>query len=145
MRKRKTFSDLFDQIERAESGCWLWIGYKNRFGYGQVCRMIDGKAKLLTVHRLFYRQYKGEIPDGLQVRHTCDMRNCCNPEHMLLGTQADNMADMKARGRHIGQKLAAERLLARQSARNAVAAEIRKQPLSSADETKLAFAQKLAD
>lgn len=48
-----------------------------------------------------YEKYKGEIPDGLLIRHTCDNRICINPAHLLIGTVADNMKDCIERGRHV--------------------------------------------
>src|SRR5690606_22558767 len=50
-------------------------------------------------HRAAYRIFKGEIPAGLKVLHSCDTRCCVNPEHLRLGTQAENIADMIVRGR----------------------------------------------
>lgn len=88
-----------EKIERIpESGCWIWSGATNAKGYG-VCG--DG-----LVHRWMYRQTRGEIPDGLYVLHKCDIRPCCNPEHLYVGTQKDNVRDMDERGRanRIGQK-----------------------------------------
>lgn len=58
---------------------------------------IGGKNR--SVHRLVYISIYGDIPDGLCVRHTCDVRNCVNPEHLLLGTQKQNMQDCANRGR----------------------------------------------
>jgi hypothetical protein len=51
------------------------------------------------VHRFFYEQRFGKIPDGLVVRYKCDNRLCCNPEHLELGTPAENSQDMVERGR----------------------------------------------
>ena len=53
-----------------------------------------------TIARHYYRHYNGEIPDGLVVRHTCDNTQCINPNHLLLGTHADNVRDKMERGRH---------------------------------------------
>ncbi len=57
-------------------------------------------------HRASWQISFGPIPDGLQVLHTCDNPPCCNPAHLFLGTQLDNIYDMCAKGRHVkrGQK-----------------------------------------
>jgi len=74
--------------------CWVWVGARNQ-GYGWVG--YHGKQE--TAHRVAYILSKGEIPNGLVVRHTCDNRPCCNPDHLLLGTVADNNRDMWERKR----------------------------------------------
>lgn len=89
-------------------GCWLWTGHPNKkSGYGQLA--IGGVHYL--AHRLAYELERGPIPDGLQVRHCCDVRLCCNPAHLLLGTHKDNMDDRAARGR----TATGERTLARKN------------------------------
>lgn len=52
-----------------------------------------------TMHRLVYEECFGDIPDGLVIRHKCDVRNCINPEHLEIGTQADNVMDTVKRNR----------------------------------------------
>lgn len=59
---------------------------------------VDGKA--LLTHRLSWEIYKGPIPPNLFVMHKCDTPACCNPEHLMLGTNADNVADMHRKGRN---------------------------------------------
>jgi hypothetical protein len=79
----------------AGDGCWEWRGRRNRDGYGMICRL--GRQDL--VHRVFYRERVGSIPEGLYVCHRCDNPPCVNPEHLFLGTHRDNMNDMEAKGR----------------------------------------------
>lgn len=73
-------------------GCWLWIGARTPSGYGQ----IDKRG----AHRVSWELHNGPIPEGLVVRHQCDVPPCVRPDHLLIGTQKDNMADKVARGRH---------------------------------------------
>ena len=87
--------------ETTESGCILWGRALNRSGYG----IIRVRNKVWTVHRLTYTEYVGPIPDGLVVRHKCDVRSCFNLDHLELGTPADNSRDMQLRTRHAFAKL----------------------------------------
>jgi len=79
-----------------KQGCWLWTGSLKDNGYGQLSR---GRGKLITVHRYAWILTHGEIPPGLHVLHHCDVRHCGNPDHLYLGTDADNMRDMRLRNR----------------------------------------------
>lgn len=82
-------------ITADDTRCWNWKGMIAHTGYGYFS--ISGKT--ILAHRQSYLLNNGEIPDGLIVRHTCDNRRCVNPSHIILGTHADNSADMVARNR----------------------------------------------
>lgn len=107
----KTIHDRTERLfnlTRKTDTCWLWIGCKNNKGYGLIhshrinIGTRDEKPVNVQVHRLSWTIHKGEIPEGLQVLHKCDIRNCINPEHLFLGTNIDNVNDRKSKGRPVG-------------------------------------------
>lgn len=82
---------------RPETGCWEWAGYIcKQTGYG---RISNRPGPPITASVASWIIHNGTIPLGLVVRHKCDNRSCCRPDHLELGTQADNVADMVRRGR----------------------------------------------
>jgi len=82
-------------IPEPNSGCWLWDGPIDRFGYG---RFRLGKRKIRT-HRLSYELHNGPIPPDRYVLHSCDIPCCTNPDHLRLGSLIDNVADKVLRNR----------------------------------------------
>lgn len=93
---------FWDRVDRSggPDACWPWTGARNTFGYGNV----GENGFTLTASRVAYELTYGFIPPGEGyhgnvVRHTCDNPPCCNPRHLVLGTQADNNHDRDVRRR----------------------------------------------
>lgn len=78
------------------TGCWLWLGHVNAAGYGGFESRIVNET---LAHRASYALLVGPIPQGLALLHSCDQPSCVNPAHLRPGPQAENMAEMVARGR----------------------------------------------
>lgn len=91
------FARFIGKVDITE-GCWLWNAGTHTHGYG----VLGVGPKTYYGHRLAWTFFVGPIPDGLCVLHNCpggDNPLCCRPSHLFLGTHADNMADMAAKGR----------------------------------------------
>jgi len=85
--------------KRGPDDCWEWTAYRAHFGHGRI--RIDGISE--GSHRVAWELTHGPIPEGMCVLHACDNPPCCNPSHLWLGTQSENIKDMyrKKRGREL--------------------------------------------
>lgn len=86
-------------VQIPEAGCWIFIGSLDTSGYGLIG--IGGSGNIAKAHRVAYEMACGEIPEGMQICHRCDVRCCVNPHHLFIGTLQDNMDDRDTKGRHV--------------------------------------------
>lgn len=85
--RRSDLDRFMDKVQKQDDGCWRWSGHIARVsGYGQ-CQY---ERRLTYAHRASYQLFKGSIPSGFQVHHTCQHRYCVNPEHLELKTHVEN-------------------------------------------------------
>lgn len=98
MKYPKEFVARFWARVKKTKGCWIWLGYRARTGYGMLqCRGVNPMPML--AHRVSWELAHGPIRGGLHALHRCDNPPCVRPSHLFLGTQADNNADRDRKGR----------------------------------------------
>lgn len=97
VRKDSIWERFWSKVDIAgEDDCWPWKASK-RNGYGQFTLGKDENR--IPAHRMSYLLSVGDVLDGLLVCHKCDNRPCCNPSHLFVGTDLDNVRDMISKGR----------------------------------------------
>jgi hypothetical protein len=88
---------ILQHYKEDDNGCWIWQKSKDNHGYGMVRDPRSSRSE--KAHRVSYRMFVGDIPEGKSVCHSCDVRACVNPDHLYCGTAKDNMRDAVERGR----------------------------------------------
>jgi len=101
-----------DRIQRnsmtePNSGCWLWLGWLNKNGYGRMKLGSEkgGTMRQPMAHRASYEFYKGPIPEGMELDHICSVRCCVNPDHLEVVTHRENINLTVQRGRYRNQNM----------------------------------------
>ncbi|GAO01936.1 HNH endonuclease signature motif containing protein [Anaeromyxobacter sp. PSR-1] len=73
-----------------ETGCWIWTGSLSGNGYGSLNL---GRGLYIKAHRFAYETFVGQIAEGLELAHSCDVKQCCNPAHLRATTHAENIQE----------------------------------------------------
>lgn len=110
----RTIEWIRERCEVDANGCWIWTGSVQSKGY-PVCGIPGKRSRTQLVHRLALAIKLGHRVDGMSI-HSCDVRRCCNPDHLRDGSAHDNMRDAKERGRlRTGERNPSSRITAVQA------------------------------
>ena len=116
---------LAKSIPEPNTGCWLWLGSVNGDGYGTGWRPKWQKPAQ-TAHRIAYKAFKSDVPNEKVIAHSCDTPSCCNPDHLWVATQKENINDASKKNRiAFGERAAKSKL------NNEIVKEIRSSTLST--------------
>lgn len=100
-KQRKAF---WAKVSKSD-GCWIWTGALNHAGYGVFgTKRSPVLGMQWRAHRMAYVLEVGSIPEGMMVLHSCDRPRCVRPNHLRIGTHADNMRDMSRKQRRSGER-----------------------------------------
>ncbi len=93
----RTEEEFWSNVLKSGSGndCWIWMAAKNEHGYG----LLNWHGHMWKAHRVSYELSRGPIQEGKFILHHCDVPACVRPDHLFIGTQADNIKDMQSKGR----------------------------------------------
>lgn len=84
----------------ADTACWNWLGARNNVGYGLMSKTKNGQTKESLAHRIAWVLCFGKIYGDLEVGHKCAKRLCVNPSHLYLSTRAENLKEIRERGKY---------------------------------------------
>jgi hypothetical protein len=100
MISQAQIENFWGRTQKQPGGCIHHLNKPTKHGYPKIHLRVSGELEIhASAHRIAWMISHGDIPEKMFVLHKCDNRLCCNPDHLFLGTQQDNMDDMVSKGR----------------------------------------------